>query len=94
MTTQYIANTQSYIHRKIAGDHVLIPVGNSVYEFNGVINMNAAAAFIWDAMKAPVTKAELVEKMMDEYEVDQTTLEADVDEILNVFLERKMVNRV
>ena len=42
----------NYIRRKVAGNDILIPVAENVADFNGFIELNSAAAFIWDFLKA------------------------------------------
>ena len=38
------------IKREIAGDTILVPVGQTVYDANGLFVMNELAAFIWDLL--------------------------------------------
>ena len=36
------------IKREIAGDTILVPVGSTVYDSNGLFVLNELASFIWD----------------------------------------------
>ena len=48
-----------YVHRRIADNDVLISVGKNIANFNGYIELNASAAFLWDEMKESRTLSEL-----------------------------------
>ena len=42
-------------------------------QFNGMITLNEVAAFIWKNLDESKSKEELVDKIMDEFEVDEET---------------------
>ncbi len=67
------------IKRQIAGDTVLVPVGKAVYDANGLFILNDVGAFLWDLLPEKETPQQLVECLLEEYEVDAATAEADVN---------------
>lgn len=71
------------IKREIAGDTVLVPVGKTVYDSNGLFVMNGVGAFIWDLLPQVNTAEEIVVKITEVYEVPRETAEADVKEFLS-----------
>lgn len=81
---------KEFILREIAGDYVIIPTGKTTLELNGLITVNELGAFLWEKLQQDITKAELVEAVLDEYEIDRETVEKDVDE----FLEELVKNRI
>lgn len=70
------------IKRQIAGETVLVPVGKSVYDANGLFVMNELGAFIWDLLPNVDTEAEICEAVLAEYEVTAETARQDVAEFL------------
>lgn len=80
-----------YIHRKVAGSDVLISVGGNVADFNGYIELNAAAANLWDWMKEPCTAEQLSEKLENTFGIDHAQAEADVWDFLKELQEHDMV---
>lgn len=62
---------KDFIFRKIAGDNVVVPIGQQISEFNGLIKLNNSGAFLWNILKEGSSKEELVDKLQEEYEVDQ-----------------------
>lgn len=81
---------KEFILREIAGDYVIIPTGKTTLELNGLITVNELGAFLWEKLQEDITKEELVKAVLAEYEIDQETVEKDVDE----FLEELVKNRI
>ena len=70
------------IKREIAGDTILVPVGKTVYDSNGLFVMNELGAFIWDLLPGVETEAQICEAILAEYEVAAEEAAADVAEFL------------
>ena len=68
------------IKRNIAGDIILVPVGDASLEIKGLITLNETGEFLWDALE----KAALAAMLAAEYDVDTATAEADT----KVFLQK------
>lgn len=69
---------EGLIARKIGGEQVLVPVGKMTQKFNGMITQNETAAFLWNALKTPKTIEELVNEVMQEFEVGEQLARRDV----------------
>ena len=70
------------IKREIAGDTILVPVGKTVYESNGLFVLNELGAFIWDILPQAETAADACRAVLAEYEVSEAEAEKDVAEFL------------
>ncbi len=70
------------ILRQLAGENILVPSGDSVLDLNGLFVMTETALFIWNLLPQAETEIEIVEKMLDEYDVDRETAKNDVAEFL------------
>lgn len=66
--------------RDIAGDYVLVPLGEAALHFSGMMTTTDVGAFIVQALAEETTLEELAEKLMAEYEVDAATAMADLKE--------------
>lgn len=75
---------EPYILRQIAGEYVILPTGSTTREFNGMITVNEQGAFLWEKLRQGITRDGLVEAILEEYEVDPETAEADVDEFVHI----------
>lgn len=70
------------IKREIAGDTILVPVGKTVYDSNGLFVLNELGAFIWEILPKAETEAEICEAILAEYEVTPEEAARDVEEFL------------
>ena len=69
--------------REIAGDYALIPVGDTVIKNNGLFSLSETVARIWALLPQADGAEQLVDALLEEYDVDRETLEQDVNEFLN-----------
>ena len=72
-----------FVLREIAGDYVIIPTGKTVLKFNGLITVNEVGAFLWKLLQKEVSLDDLVEGVLKEYDVDEKTARADIQEFLD-----------
>ena len=74
----------TFVLRKVAESWVVLPLGQSSLDFNGMLTLNNSAAFLWGVLEQGSTREGLVDALMAEYEVDQERASADVDAFLDV----------
>lgn len=72
----------SYILRDVAGSHVVVPVGKTTADFNGMITLNETGSFLWKQLSEEVEREELIARLTAEYEVTPAQAAADVDAFL------------
>lgn len=70
------------ITRQIAGETVLVPVGKSVYDANGLFVMNELGAFIWELLPNVDTQEQICAAVLEEYDVTPEIAARDVAEFL------------
>ena len=58
---------KEFVLREIAGDYVIIPVGKTVIEFNGLITVNEVGVSIWNMLQNEVTFDQIVQGILNEY---------------------------
>lgn len=68
--------------REIAGEHILIPVGEAAKKFSGLISLNESGRMLWERLQEDCSEEDLVTALLDEYEVDRETAAADVKAFL------------
>ena len=79
------------IKRQIAGDTILVPVGKTVYDSNGLFVLNELAAFIWNLLPQAKNEADIVSAVLDEYKIDELTAKNDVAEFLGKLKEAELI---
>lgn len=70
------------ILREIAGENVLIPVGEWVNTFRGIMSLNGSGLLLWQKLQRDCTEEELIAAVLDTYEIDEETAQKDVREFL------------
>lgn len=71
------------VKRDIAGDTILVPVGKTVYDSNGLFILNELGAFLWDRLEAAETEKELLDAILAEYDVTEDVAQKDLSAFLD-----------
>ena len=79
------------IKREIAGDTILVPVGKTVYDSNGLFILNELGAFIWDQLPNVDTEEEICNLVLEQYDVQPEVAGKDVKEFLNKLKEMQII---
>jgi hypothetical protein len=79
------------ILREIVGTWIIVPVGEMVVEFNGLMNLSESGAFLWKKLAVGAEVDELVAAMLSEYNIDEETARADVQEFIGQLQERGLL---
>ena len=74
---------KEFVLREIAGDYIIIPTGKTVLKFNGLITVNEEGASLWKMLQEEATMDELVQGILEEYDVDEATAREDIQEFLD-----------
>lgn len=83
--------SKDYILKEVAGNIVVVPVGEKSVNFNAIVHLNGVGAFIFEALqKEELTLEELIEKVCAEYEVEKEVATKDV----TVFCENLKKNKI
>lgn len=61
-----------YILRSIAGENVVLPSGDEL-DLNVIITLNGSARFLWERLEKGAEAGELVDALLEEYDVDRET---------------------
>ena len=72
----------NYMLRKVADTFVVVPVGDAVAEFNGMINLNEVGAFLWRQLESETTFEAVLDSVLSEYEVDESVAKADLERFI------------
>ena len=64
--------------------NVVIAVGAYAKNINGYIKLNETAVFLWNILTTGATETELVDALLNEYEVEREIAEKDVKNIVSV----------
>lgn len=77
---------KDFMIRHIANETIVVPTGDASQNFNGMITLNGVASFIVENIEQCKSEDELIEKMLEEFEIDKDTLRNDAMEFLEQLL--------
>ena len=84
------ANDQ-FILRNIAGEHLLIPVGETAVSIKGMLILSESGVLIYEKLIGGCSKEELIEMLMKEYDVAEEEATRDTDAFLDKMRQLNMI---
>ena len=77
--------------RSVLDEHMIMPTGDNIAKFGGTVVLNDVSAFVFEQLKTPVTREDLLAAILAEYEVDEATAAKDLDALQAQFRELGML---
>lgn len=71
-----------FVLRQVAGDSILIPVGETALKFNGIITLDKVGGLIWSALEQGAERETILQQILDRFDVERERAEQDLDEFL------------
>lgn len=75
--------SEQFILREIAGEYILIPIGEKAISVKGLIALSESGAILYRKLKDGCTREALVAALTAEYEVSELEAAQDIDAFLN-----------
>ena len=70
-----------FLLRETAGKYIVLPLGGEL-ALGSLITLNETGAFLWRLLENGASREELVEALLEEYDVDKERAEKDLDVLL------------
>lgn len=77
---------KGFLMREVAGKYVVVPVGTGTNEFKGMVQMNKIGAFLWNSLGQDQTLEDLVQKVLEKYDVTEEQAVIDVEKFTGELL--------
>ena len=75
---------KGFVAKEIAGQYVVVALGQASKIFNGIIKLNDSGKFIWDMLEKGAELDEIVDALLAEYEgVDRETAQNDIQKFID-----------
>ncbi|MEE0859083.1 MAG: PqqD family protein [Acutalibacteraceae bacterium] len=81
---------KKYLLREVAGEYLLVPIGESSVQFNSLVTMNETGAFIWKKLDKGMDTEQIAEALTKEYTISLQQAKNDVIEFIN-YLKNKSI---
>ena len=85
---------EGFCIRKILDETVIIPTGKAAHCLSGLISVNDTGEFLFELLQTEQTMESLVAALLEEFEVEKETAEADVEAFVKVLIENGMLEEV
>ena len=82
---------EGFCIRNILNETVIIPTGKAAHCLSGLIAVNETGEFLFQLLQTEQTMESLVNQMLDEFEVDRETAEADVADFVKALTDNEML---
>ena len=83
---------EGFILRSICGEYVVVGEGLTQVNFNKMLSLNETAAYLWkEAQGKEFSKEDLVQFLLDKYEVSPEQAAADVDKLVTIWIQEGVV---
>ena len=82
-----------FVLRDVLGDKALIGEGADAINFGKLISLNDTAAWLWEKASelGDFTEEQLVDAILQEYDVDKAKAQADVTKLINTWKEMGVI---
>ena len=80
-----------FIPRELMDDFLLLPSGQTALDFNGIITLNEMGRDIFQLLPQVEDEEALTQRLLEEYDVGEEELRADLSEFLSQLRERNIL---
>ncbi len=74
---------EGFILKNIIDEWIVMPAGSNIKKFEGAIILNGVSAFIWKQLEKSICYDDLLRSVLDEYNIDEQTAAADMNNFVN-----------
>ena len=81
-----------FMLREVAGQWIVVPLGENVANINGIMALSVSAALLWRKLEVGVAGCgELADVLLGEYMVDKATALADSEEFVEILRSKELL---
>lgn len=80
--TSCYAKNPNFIPRKIAGEHILVPLKRTPGQPDALFVLNATGGFIWDQLSDATPAAAVRDRLVAQFDVSVEQAERDLSDVL------------
>ena len=74
---------ENYVMREVAGQAIVIAIGEESERFKGMINLNRTGREVWLYMEKGLDSDEIAKKISEKYEVDLNVAKHDIESMID-----------
>lgn len=77
-----LSHSSSVVTRKSGNEYILVPVTDNIADMDSVYTLNETGAFIWEQIDGKRTVKEIIDLVIQEYEIDRDSASKDVFDLI------------
>jgi hypothetical protein len=81
------------VGRKIGDEYVLVPLAGRGADLDSILNLNRVAAFVWEQLDGSRSGGEVVDAVLERFDVERARAEQDYLELVETLVELDAVKR-
>ncbi len=82
---------EGFVLRNVVDEHIVMPTGDNIAKFEGAVVLNDVAAFVFELLKNPTSKEDVLAAILNEFEVDEETAKNDLDTLIEKLTELNII---
>ncbi len=82
-----------FVIREIMGQAVAVPTGQASESFSGMIKLNETGKEVWNGVAEGLSEEEIVERIVEKYEVSAEDAKQGVSKFLKQMVERGFIQQ-
>jgi hypothetical protein len=81
------ARSPRMVGRRIGDEYVLVPLAGRGADLDSILNLNRLATFVWERLDGERSGSEVVEAVLERFDVERARAEQDYLELLDTLVE-------
>jgi hypothetical protein len=81
------------VGRRIGDEYVLVPLAGRGADLDSILNLNRVAAFVWEQLDGARSGGEVVDAVIERFDVERARAEQDYLELVETLVELDAVKR-
>ena len=81
------------VGRRIGDEYVLVPLAGRGADLDSILNLNRVAAFVWEQLDGARSGGEVVDAVVERFDVERARAEQDYLELVETLVELDAVKR-
>jgi hypothetical protein len=86
MADRIVVASGDQVSGKLTGERAVLSMKDGTY-----YGLSDVGALVWDLVQEPISTGDLVDRIIESYEVDRVTCERDVLELLSEMAEKSLI---
>ena len=81
------ARSPRMVGRRIGDEYVLVPLAGRGADLDSILNLNRVAAFVWEQLDGERSGSDVVEAVLERFDVERARAEQDYLELIDALVE-------